>query len=1164
MSALFDLTLEYLNKKKEFKNLNNRYNNNDYINKLSKEKVNELTALSIKINNFLSQSENILQKICMIYGSLHISYKQGNLFFNGSLPSKSIQFNEENCFEVANLCFENISKCVKLAINDSFGLNEVKTLCICHYSLKCILKHIDGLKGNIIDKITNEENNKKESLSEIAIELEKLRERIHSLAKSYKNDISKGDYKNKIFLGYKNTDCNDEVKRFLKAEYKFTDEDFFKQPILLGLGNGEKNVAFFENINSSYEEFIRYVYLNNGTNFNSIINVCTINSELGYPHSTKLLQYINATFKDKNDKDISIKNLILNLPQSDNLFEKLIAYKDNRIKDFEKYNDENPLSLKDYILVVIDNFPDCIDTDEKRMSFVRLVNDSARSGFFFIINGKYKEQFYGKNYLENENSSNASLSFSLKNNNIELLNYTDPNYSFVYSDKENDLLSLKNKIYKHNRKLHTILLEEKKEYLADLLDENKDYVGYDIGKGINIPIGFTDEGQLYNFSTNVKDPGAAFAILTGNTGCGKTSLIHTLILMGALKYSPEELEFYVIDFKSSLGSADFDQYTYRPGVENAYIPHIKYLSTKASKDSAFDVLNLINKFANENLVQFKACNAQNLNDYNERAKNRSDLKPIPQRYFIIDEYAVMMDAGNAADANNFNDVATISKSLLDILSRVRTTGVGIIFSGQKYDTLEANARSRVSNHLVYDLGFNDPEKIREALNISYTDETVEQINNYYKYISNKQGYFISRKNISRSCVHSIYCGDVGSPQINNLAKLIRKRCKDKYPYKQSLPGSSSFESADSFLNEEVSNKANRNIIKFNDDNSVNVYNEYDQGLKLALYLGVSNTISTPMPLKFNNNNPNFIAYANNKKLAKISSNAIASLLYETSDQDTNNISYLSVHLDNDQLAEEIALNEIKSYATKNAFFEKRLNIIEDPEDAIKKIITLYDLWHERKMSGLKRNKKEINVDLKTPEYLIINNIDWMFDDDIVSSLEINFDAVDSKEEVIIENTNDEEMISEDDLNDLIGNFFGDNMNATEVLQNVDTKQSVRSSKTFSSTDIINRIVTLLNDGVKQNIYCIVCLNKESSFTTLSTMMNGLNNYKSMIYGSFNYIGKPVVNEFGEVLNTCALSNGGEASVIRLYDYTTDKAQKFWDELESKYLFNYILKGGENV
>ena len=387
-----------------------------------------------------------------------------------------------------------------------------------------------------------------------------------------------------------------------------------------------------------------------------------------------------------------------------------------------------------------------------------------------------------------------------------------------------------------------------------------------------------------------------------------------------------------------------------------------------------------------------------------------------------------------------------------------------------------------------------------------------------------------------------------------MARLIRKRCGDKYPYKQALPGSSSFEIADSFLNEQIKDKNNRNLIKFNDDNSVNVFNEYDQGLKLALYLGVSNTISTPIALKFDNNNPNYLVYANNKKLAKISSNTIASLLYETSDQDNNNISYVSVNLDSDELKEEVALKEIKSYYESFNFVQKRLTIIDDPALAVKKIITLHELWYNRKMAGIKRNKKS-EIDLKTPYYLVINNIDWMFDNDIVSSLEIEFEESEEKsqnENNKVANITEDFEISTNDLNDLLGDFFGNNVDGANILQNTDITNVITTTKTFSSMDLISKLITLLKEGVKYNVFCIVCLNSESSYNELNTMVSGLKDFKSIVYGSYNYIKNPVINEFGEVANTCALSKGNEVNVIRLYDYSINNAKEFWNLLNDKY------------
>lgn len=815
-----------------------------------------------------------------------------------------------------------------------------------------------------------------------------------------------------------------------------------------------------------------------------------------------------------------------------NLFKELLPYRNNRIEHIEKYNKENELSLKDYYLVFIDNFPGCINDEYKMNDFLRLINDSARMGFIFIINGKYTENIVFKDYVGNDKDNDISKEFSIKNGNIELLDYSADNYSFD-SIKEDDIYQYKRKIFLYNRKLDTFLLKDKQIYLDGLLDENAKYKGYNIGEGIDIPVAFTEEGKVYTFSTDTnKNP---FAVLTGTTGSGKTAFLHTLILCGALKYSPDELQFYIADFKDKQGSADFEQYTYKEGVDNMYIPHVKYLSTKSSRESAFDMLDLINRCASENLRQIKEAGFKDFATYNssEKVKN-GKLPKIPQKYFIIDEYATMVTGGG--DDSSLGDTKKILDIIADILRRIRTSGVGVIFSGQNANILPQETFKFFKNQIVFDLALTDPDAILEALNVSSQDVSSNDSKRFYRYITNKQGFAVSRRLNSINCVHGIYCGDIGSEDINRITNLIRKRCNNKYPTKQIVPGSDSLEPANTFLQETIALKENRNLIISSGDDLA-VENEYNMGLKQALYMGITNTTSVPTALKYYGSKPNYLAVANDRKLAKINMNAIMSALYETRyDAEIKNINYISVQFSDDVNINKLAVGDLKAFANKYKFIKNRVNIIEDPNESFDKILELYKLLYDRKTAGI---KKKSSVDKNTPYFLFINKLDWMFDEDILS--ELNSD----EEDVAEETTTSDDMV---DMSEFASMFSDVGLGASD-LDAFNQVSATPMKQSHQSGDIVKALTTILNEGPNYNIFGVMSISKPDVFKNLST--DSFLNHKSLILGSFEMLNTGEVKEFGESMNSCYIRSETDNSVVRLYDYSNN-ANKWWNNLKKVY------------
>lgn len=70
----------------------------------------------------------------------------------------------------------------------------------------------------------------------------------------------------------------------------------------------------------------------------------------------------------------------------------------------------------------------------------------------------------------------------------------------------------------------------------------------DTDADIVAPIGYTESGEVFNFRMDVsKQHYHAFVI--GATGSGKSRFLHDVILSMTTKYSPEDLELYLMDFK---------------------------------------------------------------------------------------------------------------------------------------------------------------------------------------------------------------------------------------------------------------------------------------------------------------------------------------------------------------------------------------------------------------------------------------------------------------------------------------------------------------------------------------------------------------------------------------------------------------------------------------
>lgn len=1147
MKTLIQTVENFLQEKQHFQKLytelvKQKDNSKNDIKFELKEKFDKF---ELELRNYLMKTNQLLAKICQLYSSKGLEFSNNRFYIKNNLPPNPVNFDHNNAFQVAKLCIDTVNNCIKAALSRELTVDEIKKIWICHHSLNCIMISKKSLFEAASRPVQEEESQEFKKLEKefklVAKKKEDLENEVGKLVNKYKNSKDKKtneSYKNKIYLGTGELDCPYYVTEYLLSKYDYNILENNQSPIILGLGENEKNVAFFENVENfhSFELFLESVYYNNALNFDSALKVGKITIPNAKNASSKLINSLKTKNYDDKDKEYSLFDMIIGSSEKEDEIETLLSLKEGDFEHIEEFNSCNELSKKDYTLILVDNFPGCLNTDDKIRNFIKLVDNSKKYGMFFIINGKYKKQDYQKEYSENENSTNLSLSFAVENGNINIYNFSNKSYKFItINDKES--VKQKYTIFKLNKKRSTFLLKDKEKFVSDkLFDPNYNYVSNNIGSGISIPIGFTDKGELYNFTTNTSNN--PFAAITGIPGSGKTAFIHTLILMGGLKYSPEELQFYIVDFKDAKGSADFEAYKYNEKLRNLYIPHIKYLSVKSTQENAFDVLNMINKCAGDNLEKIRKAGFQNFGDYNRSEKvMKGELKKIPQIYFIIDEYGTMLSGGSEGNANH-SDKSQIKKKLSSILKRIRSSGVGIIFSGQRASDMDYDNFSFLRTHIAYDIG-KDYEAVREALNIPMGTKSISELRRLFNFNYLKQGYAVFKSVNNVDCVHVIYTGDVNSELQLKYADLIRKRCQNKYSNKQILPGFDALERADSFLNETVSEKEGRKIIVSDEDSEGNIVFDYEAGLKMSLYLGVTNSTSIPMAMKFFNETENHIIYASTEKITKVATDAMLAILYETRGKEykyKKNINYLALPMGNDTKARQQAVKELKEYQKQYKIIDRRINIVENAKESLECLLEMYELYDKRKMSNITFEE----VDLDTPYYVIINKIDWMFDESIINRINLVKDNV--KEEVIEEDEEDDDF-DDFDLSGIEG-LSGDNLNALKG-----TSAKPKPSRTFKYSDVVKAINALLKEGATYNIYLIVGTSQKQICDKLvkGCGFGNMLEYPSLTVGSYNVLQTLQTKGGHESANIAYLF--GENSAIRLYDYSSEAAKSWWQKVE---------------
>lgn len=149
--------------------------------------------------------------------------------------------------------------------------------------------------------------------------------------------------------------------------------------------------------------------------------------------------------------------------------------------------------------------------------------------------------------------------------------------------------------------------------------------------GIKVPIGFISPTKTFDFYlANDNDPACYdfHALIAGGPGYGKTVLLHNIIINAAMKYSPDELCFYLADFAEGASFSIYKK-----------LPHVKSLMLANNKEFAFRMLDYLAFEAKKRSDLFKMAQRK----YGKQVTNLALYRELtgeklPRIVLVMDEF----------------------------------------------------------------------------------------------------------------------------------------------------------------------------------------------------------------------------------------------------------------------------------------------------------------------------------------------------------------------------------------------------------------------------------------------------------------------------------------------------------------------------------------------
>ena len=436
--------------------------------------------------------------------------------------------------------------------------------------------------------------------------------------------------------------------------------------------------------------------------------------------------------------------------------EKLAPKNSNNIFEYNEVSTENPQEL--YLMVYV-NCPKCLDESISERIANIMVN-GPKCGVFSILLNNTSYSFPSDSYGYNQEKHDEFIKQVSSNSTV--FNYSSsvfkvgkdvfvPNYAF----REDDLNSF----------FASLLNESKKAPLTKAISlaelAKQPYERDDFSKRLKIPVG-KDGGDPVYFELDVVGSNISSALVAGGTGSGKSTFLHTIILSGAYNYSPDELEFYLIDFKDGV---EFSPYANKES--GLYIPHVSFLSLKNRIIDAYDMLQKIKNEKMRRNYWFTKAGVNKLSDYQSHPKVLSKQFPSFKRLIvIIDEYQnFLSSAGSSNDSILCNKCAD---ALRFLLADIRNSGISIVLASQEV-ALSRESRDLIGNRYIFNAS---PNVLQFALQESSTSG--EEMS---RELSKEVGlaYKTTDGGFKKQLFKSAFSGSTGGPEQRMFVKEINEK-----------------------------------------------------------------------------------------------------------------------------------------------------------------------------------------------------------------------------------------------------------------------------------------------------------------------------------------------------------------------------------------------------
>jgi hypothetical protein len=170
------------------------------------------------------------------------------------------------------------------------------------------------------------------------------------------------------------------------------------------------------------------------------------------------------------------------------------------------------------------------------------------------------------------------------------------------------------------------------------------------------------------------------ALFAGKTGSGKSTLFHVIITNLALSCNPDQIEFYLIDFKKGV---EFKCYATKR------LPHARVVAIESDREFGLSVLQRVDEELRRRGDIFRKLGVQDIPGY----KKSGAKEPMPRTLLIIDEFQEFYTEDD--------QIAQTASLLFDrIVRQGRAFGIHVLLGSQTLGGAYTLARATLGQMVI--------------------------------------------------------------------------------------------------------------------------------------------------------------------------------------------------------------------------------------------------------------------------------------------------------------------------------------------------------------------------------------------------------------------------------------------------------------------------------